>query len=50
MSWQVDIRPELEADVTTAAVWYETQRSGLGEEFREEVIKVLDALAVNPLL
>ena len=43
-------RPEVEADVNEAAAWYDSQRRGLGGEFREEIIKVFDALANSPLL
>jgi toxin ParE1/3/4 len=50
MSWRVEIRPEVEADVAEAARWYESQQSGLGVEFVEEIIQVWDALAENPLL
>lgn len=31
-------------------VWYESQRSGLGEEFQSEVTQVLERLAETPLL
>jgi plasmid stabilization system protein ParE len=50
MSWRVEIRPEVESDVAEAARWYESQQSGLGAEFVEEIIQVWDALAENPLL
>jgi plasmid stabilization system protein ParE len=50
MNWRVVVRPEVERDVSQAADWYDSQQGGLGAEFREEVIQVLDALAVNPLL
>lgn len=50
MSWRVEFRPEVETDVTEAAAWYETRQPGLGAEFVEEVIRVWDALAENPLL
>ena len=50
MSWRVVIRPEVERDVAEAVAWYDSQQEGLGEEFREEIIHVFDALAVNPLL
>ena len=50
MNWRVVVRPEVECDVAEAAVWYDSQQSGLGGEFREEVIQVFDALAANPLL
>jgi plasmid stabilization system protein ParE len=50
MNWRVEIRPEVESDVAEAARWYESQQSGLGAEFAEEIIQVWDALAENPLL
>ena len=50
MNWRVEIRPEVEADVAEAARWYESQQSGLGAEFVEEIIQVWNALAENPLL
>jgi len=50
MSWRVVVRPEVERDMAEAAAWYDARREGLGAEFREEVIQVLDALASNPLL
>jgi plasmid stabilization system protein ParE len=50
MSWRVVIRPEVEQDVAEAAAWYESRQPGLGVEFVEEVIRVWDALAENPLL
>jgi plasmid stabilization system protein ParE len=50
MSWRVEFRPEVEQDVTEAAAWYEARQPGLGGEFVEEIIRVWDALAENPLL
>jgi plasmid stabilization system protein ParE len=50
MSWRVEFRPEVEHDVTEAAAWYEARQPGLGREFVEEIIRVWDALADNPLL
>jgi plasmid stabilization system protein ParE len=50
MSWRVEIRPEVEADVAEAAVWYNTPEPGLGAEFVEEIIRVWNALSENPLL
>ena len=50
MNWRVVVRPEVERDVSQAAAWDDSQQNGLGVEFREEVIQVLDALAVNPML
>jgi toxin ParE1/3/4 len=50
MNWRVEFRPEVESDVAEAAHWYESQQSGLGAAFVEEIIQVWDALAENPLL
>src|SRR6185369_5724546 len=50
MPWNVVARPEVENDIREAAEWYDTQRGGLGDEFIEEVLAVLAALAANPLL
>jgi toxin ParE1/3/4 len=50
MNWRVVVRPEVEYDVAEAADRYDSQQAGLGGEFREEVLQVFDALAVNPLL
>jgi toxin ParE1/3/4 len=50
MMWRVQFRPEVEQDVAEAAVWYEDRRAGLGAEFVEDVIRIWDALAENPLL
>jgi plasmid stabilization system protein ParE len=50
MNWRVVIRPEVEQDVAEAAIWYESRQTGLGVEFVEEIIRVWDALAENPLL
>lgn len=50
MSWRVEIRPAVEQDVGEAAAWHEARQPGLGAEFVEEIIRVWDALAENPLL
>ena len=50
MNWRVEIRPEVESDVAEAARWYESQQSGLGAQFVEDIIQVWDAVADNPLL
>ncbi len=50
MSWRVVVRPEAGDDVVEAAAWYDERRVGLGAEFVEEVRRIFDALAVNPLL
>lgn len=50
MNWHVEFASEVEGDVAEAAEWYEIRRAGLGVQFVEEVIRVWDALAENPLL
>lgn len=50
MSWRVEFAPAVGADVTEAAAWYDSRQPGLGAEFVEEIIRVWDALADNPLL
>jgi toxin ParE1/3/4 len=49
MKWRVEFRPEVQEDLARAAKWYEDRAQGLGSEFIEEVIRVWDDLAENPL-
>jgi plasmid stabilization system protein ParE len=37
MSRRLIVRPEAEADITNAAVWYESHEPGLGLEFTSEL-------------
>lgn len=48
--WRVEFRPEFQSDVAEAADWYDQKQPGLGADFIEEVIRVLDSLAQNPEL
>lgn len=41
-------RPAAAADVEDAFLWYESQGSGLGDEFLEEMTLVLDVIAEHP--
>ncbi|HWX19923.1 MAG TPA: type II toxin-antitoxin system RelE/ParE family toxin [Candidatus Binatia bacterium] len=50
MTWRVEFAPQIEQDVAEAADWYESRQPGLGAQFIEEIIRVWDALAQNPLL
>ncbi len=43
------IRPEAQADVEEAALWYEAQRPGLGDTFSTSVSDLIQRLAVTPL-
>ena len=44
------IRPAAAADIEDAFLWYETQRVGLGEEFREALRFALARVGENPQL
>ena len=48
MSLKIRLRPEAETDIESAAVWYERQRKGLGEEFLDEVLNVCKTISENP--
>ena len=50
MTCRLDIRPEAEADIRSAARWYETERMGLGVDFTEAVDAAIDSLSDNALL
>ena len=47
---RLTFRPEVPADLASAASWYDHQRAGLGEEFLSEYRLALDALVKRPLL
>ena len=44
------VRPAAAADIEDAFGWYQTQRFGLGEEFREALRSSLNKIAENPQL
>jgi len=46
----VHIRPEARADLASAARWYEEQRTGLGSEFLDEVLRTLAMIEETPEL
>jgi hypothetical protein len=50
MSWKVVVRPEAGADVLEAAAWYDAKQENLGGAFVEEILRVFDALTINPFL
>ena len=49
MTLPVLLRRAAELDLVAAEDWYESQRDGLGGEFREEVAAVISRIADNPL-
>jgi toxin ParE1/3/4 len=42
------VRPEAEADIGDAYAWYETQRSGLGQRFIDELSRCLEQIQSAP--
>lgn len=48
MKWTVLIRPRAEGDLREAHRWYEAQRTGLGDEFLDEVQRALLYLEEQP--
>lgn len=50
MKLPVRIREEAEVDLADAAIWYEQQRAGLGQEFLDQAQSVLDSLPEHPNL
>jgi plasmid stabilization system protein ParE len=47
---RVIVRSEAEADITAAAVWYQRQQAGLGDEFLAEVEIAITGAGKNPFL
>ena len=48
MKWRIIIRPSAEADLHEACFWYDSQRSGLGDELLDEVGCAIGSLAEQP--
>jgi toxin ParE1/3/4 len=46
---EVVVRPEAQADIREAALWYESRRSGLGSEFTLRFDVLVERIAQNPL-
>ena len=44
-----DERPLAKVDIESTARWYEDRKPGLGDEFLDEVHRILDAVRENPL-
>lgn len=49
MPRQVVFRPEAEDEVLETREWYETRRSGLGQEFAQAVDEMVGRIVENPL-
>lgn len=50
MTIKVYIRPEAELDLVDAAAWYESQQTGLGYQFLDEVSAMFLKIEETPLL
>jgi plasmid stabilization system protein ParE len=48
VSFQLVVRPEVDADLREAELWYERQRPGLGAEFLQTARKAMSRLPDNP--
>ena len=48
MKYSVVIKPLAESDIRDAVLWYEQQRSGLGEKFMEAIEEKLKLIEENP--
>jgi plasmid stabilization system protein ParE len=48
MSRRLIVRPEAEADITEAAVWYESRESGLGLEVPSEIQAAIERVVKDP--
>jgi plasmid stabilization system protein ParE len=48
MSRRLIVRPEAEADITEAAVWYESRESGLGLEITSEIQTAIGRALKDP--
>jgi plasmid stabilization system protein ParE len=48
MTHRLIIRVEAERDITDAAIWYQNQKAGLGEEFIAEVQAAMERAVANP--
>jgi len=49
MSYQLFVRPEVDADIAEAEVWYEQRQEGLGKDFTRTVRNAMRELPQNPL-
>jgi toxin ParE1/3/4 len=50
MSLGLRLRPEAEADLREASLWYDGRRVGLGDEFLIEIERSLTLIQENPEL
>ena len=46
----IRLRPEAEQDLADAAAWYETQVSGLGHRFLDEMLATFASVSETPMI
>ena len=49
MNYTIRLREEAELDLEEAASWYESQRPGLGRDFLDTVLEMLDSIEQRPM-
>ena len=45
---RVEVSSSAKADINRAALWYESQKEGLGDRFLTAVLDTIDRIALNP--
>lgn len=50
MSVEIRVRPRARSDLEEATQWYESQRTGLGSDFLDEVERAFGKIAENPFV
>src|SRR5438046_1831687 len=50
MSYRLLVRPEVEADIAQAELWYEKRQEGLGKDFTRMVRDAMRELPRNPMI
>ncbi len=50
MNYTIHLRPDAEKDIEEAAIWYETQRNGLGDGFLDEILSAFETISDNPYI
>src|SRR5262245_56731359 len=48
MTYRLVLRPQAQLEIAAAMDWYESERSGLGDEFGQAVETMLDVIQRNP--
>lgn len=49
MNYRLDLRPQVSADIASAADWYDAQQPGLGAQFVHAIRDRIDQLLQDPL-